>query len=251
LVLLTDSSGNITTQTLNSNYTVSGTQAPNGAYLSGGSVTMGTSPAVGYTLSIIRNVSPTQPASWVDGDPDPAIVKSTAFDRATLILQRCLDLFSRSIALPDGFTAAFTPTLPTVLTPFTVLQVNETGTGWVAGPILGINETTFPFTNNTTAGNVTGLSFTGTQTRSVWIDYAVYVNTTGSGATELSETGFMLAAYKPVAGTWELTQGEAVGSTGVTFSINSSSGQVLYTSPNFSGTGNLFQIKFKARVMGV
>jgi hypothetical protein len=129
-VYLTDSSGNITEQTITTDYTVGGTQASNGTYPSGGSITMLTAPASGYTLTIVREVSPTQPASWVDGDADPSAVKELAFDRTILALQRVYDMLGLVPIFPDGSTAGFSPALPFPAVAGALLAVNQSGDGW-------------------------------------------------------------------------------------------------------------------------
>lgn len=134
VVYLTDSLGNIVEQTITTDYTVSGTQAANLTYPSGGSVTMLTAPASGYTLTVIREVPPTQPAAWVDGDGDPAAVKELAFDRAMLSIQRLYDLISNALVLPDGYTGSISTALGFPLTAGDVLQVNPDADGFIWSP---------------------------------------------------------------------------------------------------------------------
>lgn len=112
-------------------------------------------------------------------------------------------------------------------------------------------ETSFAIVNNqSSASNVTGLSFSGASVRSFIIDYHVYRNTTGTGATELAESGTLMGVYSTVAASWEMTQGPAAGSSGVTFTITAA-GQVQYTSTNITGTAATSTMKFKYRAMGV
>lgn len=114
-----------------------------------------------------------------------------------------------------------------------------------------ISETSFTIANNqSSAANVTGLSFSGASVRSFSVDYHVYRNTTGGGATELAESGVLTGVYSTVAAAWEMTPGPVVGNAGVTFSITAA-GQVQYTSTNITGTSGTSVMKFKARTMGV
>ena len=110
-----------------------------------------------------------------------------------------------------------------------------------------IIETIFNIANNQASpADITGLSFDPTKIGGFTIDYRVYRQTTGGGATELAEQGQLVGAYSPVAGTWEMTQGPDVGDAGLTFSITNA-GQVQYTSTNITGTPSQSYIRFKAR----
>lgn len=110
-----------------------------------------------------------------------------------------------------------------------------------------ITETLFSIANNQVApSDITGLAFDPTKIGGFTIDYRVYRNTTGGGATELAEQGQLVGAYSPVAGTWEMTEGPDVGDAGIDFSITNA-GQVQYTSTNISGTPANSYIRFKAR----
>jgi hypothetical protein len=116
------------------------------------------------------------------------------------------------------------------------------------GSFLG--ETSFTIANNqVAAADVTGLTFSGAAIRSFVVDYHVYRNTTGAGATELAESGTLMGVYSSVAGTWEITQTK-VGNSGVEFTITNA-GQIQYTSDNITGTPATSEMKFKARTTGV
>lgn len=151
---------------------------------------------------------------------------------------------------------------------FTAIPVRENGldieAGWfnalrlagitIANAVLGavfIEETSFTVANNqVAAANVTGLVFSGATVRSAVVDYYVYRNTTGGGATELAEAGKMVLAYKTVAASWELALGPSVGDAGMLFSVTAV-GQVQYTSTNITGTAATSKMKFKATSMAV
>lgn len=130
VVMIDDGAGNIVTKTLTTDYTITGTQAANGTYPSGGSVVFGVAPASG-SLSIVRKPAFTQASHWVDGDADPAAVKETAFDKATLLIQYLLDRAARVPFLPDGFAKTFNNQLPALIPANSTLATNPTGDGWV------------------------------------------------------------------------------------------------------------------------
>ena len=134
VVLLTDASGNVTTEILNSNYTMSGTLDANNLYSGGASVTFGTAPPTGYTVTLYREVPETQPVVWSDGDADPASAKITAADRLCLEIQRLRDLANRSITLSDGYVGIFAPQIPAAPIPGNApLMSNAGGTGLAFG----------------------------------------------------------------------------------------------------------------------
>lgn len=96
-----------TPQTLNTNYTVSG--AGNAA---GGTVTMTTAPAVGYTLVIYRDPALTQAVDLVNNDPlDVDAEIETPLDKLTMICQRIKELALRSFRLSDGDTSGASLTI--------------------------------------------------------------------------------------------------------------------------------------------
>ena len=111
----------------------------------------------------------------------------------------------------------------------------------VVGPS-DINTTSFDLANNqSSAANLTGLTFDTSTVRAAIVQYSIYRT---SSTTEKSEVGTIYLAYKSTAATWELAQTYA-GDSGITFSITSA-GQVQYTSSNFSGISYSGKLKFKA-----
>ena len=112
--------------------------------------------------------------------------------------------------------------------------------------------TTFDLTNNESSPqNVTGLLIPGSTFRSFELDYDLYVNTTGAGATEIAERGKLVGVFKSVAGTWEVAPLGVVGNTGIVLSIVNSTGQVQYTTPNFTGTPGTLRLHYRYSTMGV
>lgn len=96
-----------TVQTLTTQYTVTGAGVP-----SGGTVTMLTAPASGTTLTILRNVSPTQETDLLPNDRLPAESLETALDKATMLIQQLDEVADRSLRFQPTDTAAVSPTLP-------------------------------------------------------------------------------------------------------------------------------------------
>ena len=105
-VILRSSAGVETVQTLTSQYTVTGA-----GVTSGGSVTMLTAPASGTTLTILRNVSPTQETDLLPNDRLPAESLETALDKATMLIQQLDEVADRALQYPAS-DAAVSPTLP-------------------------------------------------------------------------------------------------------------------------------------------
>lgn len=95
-----------TVQTLTTQYTVTGAGVP-----SGGSVTMLAAPASGTTLTILRNVSPTQETDLLPNDRLPAESLETALDKATMLIQQLDEVADRALQYPAS-DAAVSPTLP-------------------------------------------------------------------------------------------------------------------------------------------
>lgn len=113
-----------------------------------------------------------------------------------------------------------------------------------------ILQTSFTIANNTSsATDINGLLFNTSQVRAATINYSLYRNTTGGGATELAESGVIQIVYKTVAATWELAQ-QSVGNAGVIFSITSG-GQFQYTSSNMTGSSYTGKMVFTASTLAV
>jgi len=99
-VILRSSAGVETVQTLTSQYTVTGA-----GVTSGGSVTMLTAPASGTTLTILRNVSPTQETDLLPNDRLPAESLETALDKATMLIQQLDEVADRALQYPASDAA--------------------------------------------------------------------------------------------------------------------------------------------------
>ncbi len=91
-VILRNASGGETTQSISTNYTVSGVGSA-----SGGNVTMGTAPASGESLTIIREQPLTQGLDLVANDPFPAASFEDQLDKLTFMVQQHQEELNRSI----------------------------------------------------------------------------------------------------------------------------------------------------------
>lgn len=85
-IVLVNSSGVGTVQTIVTHYTVAGAGLPGG-----GTVTMVTAPATGETLKLHRWVDPTQDSNYIANDPLSSEVLENDFDKVVMITQQILD----------------------------------------------------------------------------------------------------------------------------------------------------------------
>lgn len=90
-VIVRDSSGNETIQTLTTHYGVSGVEAD-----AGGNVTMVTAPATGETLTILRNMPLKQLTDYTAGGRFPAESHEEALDKIVMRLQQLEERLDRS-----------------------------------------------------------------------------------------------------------------------------------------------------------
>lgn len=111
LVTLTDSSGNETVQTLTTQYSVSlnANQDTN----PGGTVTMVTAPATGYTLTLTSNVPQTQPTVLTNSGGFYPTVINDALDRGTILSQQLNEVLTRTLKLPVSVATSVSTTVPT------------------------------------------------------------------------------------------------------------------------------------------
>jgi len=100
VILVVDSTGIETTQTITTHYTVTGA-----GVAAGGTVTMVTAPASGETLVVIREAQYTQGLDLVENDPFPSALVEQQFDTLTMQTQQLKDITDRSLRLSDGDTA--------------------------------------------------------------------------------------------------------------------------------------------------
>ncbi len=108
VIVVVDSTGVETTQTITTHYTVAGA-----GEAAGGTVTMVTPPASGETLVIIREEQLTQGLDLVENDPFPSDLVEQSLDSLTMIAQQLGDKIDRSVTLSDGDSTGVDLTLPT------------------------------------------------------------------------------------------------------------------------------------------
>lgn len=116
---------------------------------------------------------------------------------------------------------------------------------------LGI-ETSFDIVNNqSTPVDIANLKFNSAGVGQAIVEFLVQRVTTGTGATELLESGHFVAVYKPTSDVWVLHLADinAPDNSGVDFTITAA-GQVQYTSTNITGTAQISKLFYRVRTMG-
>lgn len=106
VIIRTDSTGNETTQTKTTHYSVSGVGSA-----SGGNITFGSAPASGETVVLLRTTARTQTTDYVPNDPFPAATHEDALDKLTFLVQELEEEVGRAIKLSktnEIATAEFT-----------------------------------------------------------------------------------------------------------------------------------------------
>lgn len=125
--------GTITSEVLNTDYTISGTPNAQGLYQNGANVVLSVAPAVGEVLVIYRNPSEVQEYALLQNGQINSAALVQQFDYVTLLIQRLEDQIARCIQIPDGAGITFDGNLPSdiALLPGNVPTVNPAGDGWV------------------------------------------------------------------------------------------------------------------------
>lgn len=125
-----DTTGVVTTKTITTHYTVSGTGNDTGStnYTSG-TITMVTAPATGVTLVVKRAMPFTQDTDYVENDVFPAESHEEALDELTMMAQEQSETIGQSLKLPSSLSAT-TEITAGALTADTFLKVDAAGTGF-------------------------------------------------------------------------------------------------------------------------
>ena len=97
VVIIRSSTGTETTKTITTHYTVADAGA------SGGTVTMGSAPASGETLVLIRDTSLTQGTDYVANAPFPAETHESALDKLQMQIQEVQMLLVLKMMLSVAF----------------------------------------------------------------------------------------------------------------------------------------------------
>ena len=142
-VVLTDSSGVETVQTITTHYTLSGAGNP-----AGGNVTMVAAPATGEVLTITRNVTLDQSVDYVTGDNFRSETHEQALDRLTMQVQELQEKIDRCVKAPvsEDIGVPFTSEFPARANRFdSLLGFDATGMIELSGlgVIIGANTITF------------------------------------------------------------------------------------------------------------
>lgn len=153
VILVVDSTGVETTQTLTTHYTVAGE-----GVATGGTVTMVTAPAVGETLVIVRAQAYTQTLDLVENDPFPSSSVEDQLDKLAIMTQQNNDEINRSVKLSDGDTTGASTVLATPVANAYILWDNLgtslTSSTTAAGQFLGGDGTvSLPFYSFTSDAN--------------------------------------------------------------------------------------------------
>jgi len=151
---------NGTLKTLTTHYSVSGTVDSTGAYMSGGTVTFVTAPAVSDAIVVLRDPDSLQSTKYPTNDSFPAITHERAIDKLTMLVQRIRDLLGRSFTLSDSDTSGASLTVPTPVANYLI--------GW-----------------NSSANGLTNYSGTSGTLISAAMTPVVQASTLGNGRTAL------------------------------------------------------------------
>lgn len=101
--------------------------------------------------------------------------------------------------------------------------------------------------NQSTAANVTGLSFSGASVRTATIRYSI---ARATATAEENCFGELDISYNTIAGTWVMSNEASNSNAGIVFDVTNA-GQVTYTSSNISGTGYVGTIRWSVKTFGV
>ena len=127
--LKNNTTGAETLRTITTHYTISGTLT-NGVYESGVTVNFLTAPTSSETVLIYRDRSVTQDLELDENGKIPSLSLEKQLDKLTTYIQRVKNKLARSVGLPEGFTATFSPELPPVMVEDGYLKTNTAGDGF-------------------------------------------------------------------------------------------------------------------------
>jgi hypothetical protein len=117
-----------------------------------------------------------------------------------------------------------------------------------------IPETQFTIVNGQgAAADVTGLVFDSASVKMAIVDYRIYRNTTGAGATNIVCRGEMTFLWNEETSLWVKHDGPIYGDDPlIDFTVDTDTGvgQAQYTSDSITGTADASLMVFKARTMG-
>lgn len=132
-------------------------------------------------------------------------------------------------------TGPETATLPTATDPVVAADIMTKGYADAHYQIMTIAETQMTLANNQAATNITSMVTDHNTYRSVTYEYTVERRSAAAGYRQRGE---IIAEYEAFAGTWSLVDNVKKGSsgptTGVTFTIDTATGQVKYATDDLS-----------------
>lgn len=199
----------VTAQTLNTNFTVSGSVNSQGVYPSGGSVITTCAIPTALQIVITRAPSPVQNYNLLQNGPINAVALTQQLDYITALVQRLQDEVSRSVQMPDGLgvaasLTAFDPTLPqNLLSPSlggAALVLNSGATGFQIAPIVATSGAASVF-----LGTVT-YDHGGTGQNQLFTTNALWYSQSQTALGQLSMSGGnkVLTAQGSSAPIWQL-----------------------------------------------
>jgi hypothetical protein len=152
--------GIITPQLLNTDFTISGTQANDGYYPNGANIIFNSTPNAQAVAVIFRSSVVTNDFALSQNGTIPSRSLNNELDYQTLIDQRLQDIVTRAVRVADGFYGTFDPTLPANLASSANkrLIVNSSGTGWTFDQSVGnyIPNTVVVAVTNSTVSSLGG-----------------------------------------------------------------------------------------------
>ena len=181
-VVLTDTNGTETVQTLTSQYTV--TLNTNQDSNPGGSVNMVSAPASGYLLTLGSQVQQTQGLVLTNTGGFYPTVLNDEFDKITILIQQLQEQVSRSIK--TNFSSSIDPN--TLLGYITVLYNDIANLNAIASDLTNINTVAGNTTNiNTVAGSIANVNSVGNNISNVntVASNAASINTNASNITAI------------------------------------------------------------------
>ena len=108
---LNNSTGALTTLTLTTDYTITGTVDANGHYSSGATVTTVTTYASGNKITVSRKSNRTQTADYSTAGAFPASQHEGALDKLTYLAQELWSKLAKTLSIQDGSSFSGTTTL--------------------------------------------------------------------------------------------------------------------------------------------
>ena len=116
---------------------------------------------------------------------------------------------------------------------------------------LGIEKSFTLLNDQSMAAPIDGMIFNFRGVSQAIVEYLVQRITTGTGATDLVESGILIFTYNPIDEAWSLdvVHEETPDDAGIEFSITDA-GQVEYTTTSITGDSFISNVFWRARTLG-